>query len=386
MVTTEPEEAMALGPLLARLRHHCARFAVERPILGAMREAEIEAGVAAYLVGHGTYRSPHLIELQWMRIRRYRDLLGTKYETHWKQLEAFVDVNFPRADRVNEQAFPSYFRLLQAVGDGQVKLVYIDIEMEIGTSQYYHWVAASLEKAGARVVNVFYDSDRAMREALSLSYKGQANPNEVDHASDFVAFFPALSSEIIRAALRNVLHLPGCQKTDSDELWNRLSDLGGRNPYAAGRLPFIQEELEREWSRLRHKVIESELSERRKHETLFKLSPVGVGLLIDEYPSSESDARTNDELLWAERRIQAELRFDKTASGNTISYSREVDGYRVFADIRGKGRITFYAYKLPRDAKKQTLSFCSFHLQDRSSRELPEKWNRAFAAATQTAP
>jgi hypothetical protein len=46
-----------------------------------MREAEDEAGVAAYLVGHGTYRSPHLIELQWMRIGRYRSLLGTKHET-----------------------------------------------------------------------------------------------------------------------------------------------------------------------------------------------------------------------------------------------------------------------------------------------------------------
>jgi hypothetical protein len=349
-----------------------------------MREAENEAGVAAYLVGHGTYRSPHLIDLQWMRIRRYRDLLGTKYETRWKQLEAFVDVNFPRSERINEQTFPSYYRLLQAVVDGQVKLVYIDIEMEIGTSQYYHWVVASLEKAGARVVNVFYDSDRALRESLSLSYKGKANPNEIDDASDFVAFFPALSSEISRAALRNVLHLPGCQKTDSDALWNRLSDLGGRNPYAAGRVPFIQEELEWEWSNLRHQTIESERAERRKHETLFRLSPVGMGLLIDEYPSSESDARTNDDLLWAERRIQSELRFDKTADGNTISYSREADKYRVFADIRAKGRITFYAYKLSRDAKKKDLSSCSFQLQDRFSRELAEKWDRAFAAAIQT--
>jgi hypothetical protein len=352
-----------------------------RPILGGMHESENEAGVAAYLVGHGTYRSPHLIELQWMRIRRYRDLLGTKYETGWKQLEAFVDVNSPRADRVNEQAFPSYFRLLRAVGDGQVKLVYIDIEMEIGTSQYYHWVTASLEKGGARVVNVFYDSDGALRESLALSYKGQANPNEIDDASDFVAFFPALSSEISRAALRNVLHLPGCQKTPSDELWNRLGRLGDRNPYAAGRVPFIQEELEWEWSNLRHKTIESELSERRKLETLFKLSPVGTGLLINEYPSSESEARTNDELLWAERRIQSELRFDKTTDGNTISYTREVDGYGVFADIRARGRTTFYAYKLSRDAKKKDLGSCSFHLQDRFSRELAEKWDRAFAAA-----
>jgi hypothetical protein len=165
---------------------------------------------------------------------------------------------------------------------------------------------------------------------------------------------------------------------------NRLGRLRDGNPYAAGRVPFIQEELEREWSNLRYKFTESERSERRKRETLFKLAPAGAGLLIDEYPSSESDARTDDESLWAERRIQSELRFDRAADGTTVSYAREVNGYRVFADIRARGRITFYAYKLPRDAKKQDLSSCSFHLQDSFSRELPEKWNRAFAAAIQT--
>jgi hypothetical protein len=304
------------------------------------------------------------------------------------QLEAFVDLNFPRADRINEQTFPSYFRLLQAVDDGQVNLVYIDIQMEIGTSQSYYWVDNSLEKRGVRVVNAFYDKDGALRESLAQSYKGQANPNEIDDASDFIAFFPALSSEIIRSALRNVLHLPGGQKTSSDELWNRLSRLRDRNPYAAGRVPFIQEELESEWSNLRHQTIESERSERRKHETLFKLAPAGDGLLIDEYLSSERDARTSDELRWAEQRIQSQLRFEKLTDQNAISFTREVDEWRVFADIRARDRITFYAYKLPRDAKKHYSSFgsCSFHLQDRFSRELAEKWDRAFAAAIQSYP
>ncbi len=49
------------------------------------------------------------------------------------------------------------------------------------------------------------------------------------------------------------------------------------------------------------------------------------------------------------------FRFDKTADGNTVSYTREVNEYRVFADIRARGRTTFYAYKLPRDLKKQDM-------------------------------
>ncbi len=348
-----------------------------------MRDANAETGVAAYLVGHGTYRSPRLIELQWMRILRYRDLLGTKYETRWNQLDTFVDVNFPRADRTTEQTFPAYHRLLKAVDDGQVKLVYIDVEMERGPSHSYYWVRESLQASGARVVNAFYDEDKALEQSLVQSYKGQADPIEIDDASDFVAFFPALSSEVSRAALRNVLHARSCEKTSSDALWNRLGRLRDGNPYAAGRVPFIQEELEWEWSNLRYKFTESERSERRKRETLFKLAPAGAGLLIDEYPSSERDARTNDELPWAERRIQSELGFDRAADGNTVSYTREVNGHRVFADIRARGRITFYAYKLSRDAKKKDLSSCSFHLQDRFGRELAEKWNRAFAAAIQ---
>ncbi|MGA8530812.1 MAG: hypothetical protein WB622_13935, partial [Acidobacteriaceae bacterium] len=286
-----------------------------------MREAENKAGVAAYLVGHGPLRSPRLIELQWMRIQRYRNLLGAKYETGWTQLEAFVDINFPRADRITDQAFPSWYRLLEAVQDGKVGVVYLDIQEVVGTTHHYGWVPESLQKAGARVVNAYYDTDGALREFLAQRYRDQADVGEIDDTSDFVAFFPALSSGLSRAALRNVLHLPGCEKTPSaNELWGQLARLRDRNPYAAGRVPFIQEELEWEWSNLLHKVTESERAERRNRETLFKLAPGGMGLLVDEYPSSEATARTNDELLWAEQRIQSELQFEKVKDGNTVSY------------------------------------------------------------------
>jgi hypothetical protein len=147
-----------------------------------------------------------------MRIGRYRELLGTKYKKRWKQLDAFVDVNFPRADRITEQTFRSYSRLLQAVDDRQVRLVYIDIEMQVGTSQYYHWVAHSLERSGVRVVNAFYDEDEVLQQSLAQSYGKQADAREIDDASDFVGFFPALSSRISHAALRRVLHSRGYEK------------------------------------------------------------------------------------------------------------------------------------------------------------------------------
>jgi hypothetical protein len=308
-----------------------------------------------------------------------------KYETRWNEPELFVDINFPRADRINEQTFPSFYRLLRAVNDDQIGLVYIDIKSEIGTSQYYGWVADWLKKSGARVINAFYDKDGALEETLSRIYKGQADANEIDDASDFVAFYPALSSEICRAALRGVLHVPGCQKAatalSSNDLWGQLGRLGDRSPYAAGRFPFIQEDLEWEWSARRHDAVESERTERRKHEMLFKLAPAGVGSLIDEYPSNERDARNDEERLWAERRIESELRFEKTVNGNTVSYTREINEYLVFADIRVRGRITFFAYKLPRDAKEKGVSRCSFNLQDRFSRDLEGKWKSAFTAA-----
>jgi hypothetical protein len=80
-----------------------------------------------------------------MRIHRYRRLLGSKYGDAWSPLQDYIDINYPRADtKIDEQTFPSFFRLLGAVNEGLIGLVFLDIEEEIGTSHYYGWISRSL--------------------------------------------------------------------------------------------------------------------------------------------------------------------------------------------------------------------------------------------------
>lgn len=203
-------------------------------------------------------------------------------------MQDYIDINYPRADtKIDEQTFPSFFRLLSAVNEGLVGLVFVDIEEEIGPSHYYGWVAHSLKESGAQVVNAFYDSESVLEAHLSQHFEGQAYIGDVNDASDFVAFYPALSSKIALAALRSLhRHAEGCEKVTPKEMWNALYDLKDLNPYAAGREPFIQEDLVFEWAEQVRAIELQAQVERRKHEQLFRLAPCMAGLLVDEFPAA----------------------------------------------------------------------------------------------------
>lgn len=106
----------------------------------------------------------------------------------------------------------------------------------------------------------------------------------------------------------------------AEQVWNTLHRLKELSPYASGREPFIQEDLEREWyGRARAKVNELWI-ERRKHETVFRLGPSLPGLLLDESPYGKIQARSQDELAWAEKRVLSELSFEKIEDGQHVSY------------------------------------------------------------------
>jgi len=48
-------------------------------------------------------------------------------------MQDYIDINYPRANtKIDEHTFPSFFRLLGAVNEGLVGLVFLDIEEEIG--------------------------------------------------------------------------------------------------------------------------------------------------------------------------------------------------------------------------------------------------------------
>lgn len=347
-----------------------------------MNSADKITGIGIYLLGHGPYRSPRPIELQFMRIKRYRGLLAAK-DRSWPSgpERLFVDINYPRGEgSIDEEAYPAFFSLVEAVQAGQIGRVFFDVEEVVGFTRDYSWVSYLLKRVGAQPVNVFYDPDKVLDEYLDQRFEGQANAFEISDASDFVAFYPALSADIALAALRSVHHLPPCDKvTSPEQIWNELYALKEQSPYARGEEPFLQEDLLQEWNgRAVSKVI-AEWDERRKHETLFKLGPSLPGLLVDESSYGiRLQARGQDELEWAEKRVLCELSFEKLAEGQLVSYVRNLGGHSVFADIRNKEKITFYVYRTAEKVGKKLPSSHSFDLSDRFTRGLSQRWQAEF--------
>jgi hypothetical protein len=104
------------------------------------------------------------------------------------------------------------------------------------------------------------------------------------------------------------------------------------------------------------------------------------GLLVDETSYGYSQPhRSEAELAWAEDRV-ARLGFDKYVDGRVISYLRHLDNIDIYADIRTKGKIEFYIYKLPKQVRAKDTSYDYFTLHDRLVNDIDSKWNELLGS------
>lgn len=208
-----------------------------------------DVGVAFYLIGHGPYRQPRLIELQYLRILRYRKALGGRYDDRHTEPEVFIDLNFPRIIGDSEaNKLDAFMRLWKAVREKQYSVVYLDLEE--GTSfkrDEYTFIRSTLEHAGARVLNAFYDDEHPLQDKLSEMYGDAVAQWELTTMSDVVNFFPALAGDIIATALNHELAL-GQDNGTMNPVRYRIQHLLELNPYAANRHPFIEERLRWQWA------------------------------------------------------------------------------------------------------------------------------------------
>jgi hypothetical protein len=338
--------------------------------------------VAFYLVGHGPYREPRLVELQLMRINRYRDLVRSSVESGFCKPEIFVDLNFPRSSYPSKEDFPALQRLLEDIETKHIRLVYIDLQESTSFRPgEYAFVRFNLEKAGATVLNAFYDDEKILDRSITEKFGADANAWEIDDVSDLVCFFPALAAAITANLFRDELDGPlGVSNLNKERLLGNIHLIGTSNPYSSGRIPFIQESLQRKWWQLRRQREEVLKEERRKTEKLHRLGPTHAGVLVDDCGYPLEGARSDDELGWAEDRICRLFEFQKVEEGHFISYERVIREFRVFADIRGKGRIYFYVYGSADTGNKRQLGLSTryFNIPDRLKNDLPEKWMREF--------
>ena len=161
--------------------------------------------------------------------------------------------------------------MLEDLERRSIGLVLIDVKESDGFYDSYSWIRFALTNAGVRVVNVFYDSEKVLEDCIEGQYRGQGHIEEVDDGSDFVNFFPTLSAAIGRAALNPGFRFDDRREEQFETTTNYLHRIGERNPYSAGREPFIQEDLTDEWFRRLHEIEAKERIERRQHDCYFGL-------------------------------------------------------------------------------------------------------------------
>jgi hypothetical protein len=202
---------------------------------------------AIYLVGHGPYRQPRLIELQHLRILRYRDLLSDPAEA-----DVFIDLNFPRSpDPMRANELTEFASLHEAVKAKQYGSVYVDLEIGSGFKPYeFMFVPQLLRAAGAKVFNVFYDDDDVLESALKQRYGDHAHADEVDDASDFINFFPTHAGVLVERSLRELENDENRNHPALAKASSYVDGLKKDNPYRGGK-PFVERGLEHEWYRRR---------------------------------------------------------------------------------------------------------------------------------------
>jgi hypothetical protein len=197
---------------------------------------------AIYLVGHGPFHKPRLIELQHRRIMRYYEALGP--QTGAKP-DIYTDLNLPRTSGGphKPEALPAFMQLWQAMRAKQYTLVLMDLEDGVNQGSLM-FVRPILQEVGAKVLNAFYDDDQVLERSLKERYGKRALIDDVTDGSDLVGFFPGLAADVSEAALRRELGRGGLLHIN-----DRIEDLKRLKPYAAGRSPFVEDRLSLEWQK-----------------------------------------------------------------------------------------------------------------------------------------
>lgn len=193
---------------------------------------------AIYLVGHGSFQEPRLIELQYHRIMRYIEARDDNTES---SPDIFVDLGIPRRSGQRTLDQLPNLRVLRDRASSYTR-IFIDIE-DRDFDNVSALVREALEGRGPKLLNVFYDDEKVMDRKLKQIH-GSARVDDLTDGSDFTCFFPTLTSEILKAALREEIIAE-----NPPSIWNRVSSLRAINPYKGGRKPFVEDRLRSEWTR-----------------------------------------------------------------------------------------------------------------------------------------
>ena len=148
---------------------------------------------------------------------------------------------------------PAFGRLLQSVKANEFQVVLTDLDdtkQRLTPDYESGFVRQKLEAAGAKVFNLFTDDGAVFDHALKEKFGSAAREEDVTDASDFVCFFPSLTSEVLSIALRRELEHPAGAMENFQKVRRRIEALRVLRPYAGGGRPFIEDRLSVEWRKL----------------------------------------------------------------------------------------------------------------------------------------
>lgn len=293
---------------------------------------------ALYLFGHGPYRKPRIIEMQYLRAIRYSNALEKKLEKKIDIKGTYIDINFRRKNDLGRLS--NLQVLLKRIKKREIDTVIVDICCGDSYSpDKYTPIIWAMEKAGAEVYNCYYDDEDAMLSLLIESYgEGVYSYMIPDDHEEFIELFPALASKICYEVLENGLSGIPANNTDPfvNYVYRRIDSLRNKNPYSRSSLPWLSCKKISSLSKLKRE----ELDKRKITEDTYIFGPKQAGKLFDE---DVSNLRCPENYDWVLYRLK-DLGFHHYAEEKRHAFIREYKDYLIYADPREKGSIEMFIY------------------------------------------
>jgi hypothetical protein len=294
---------------------------------------------ALYLYGHGPYREPRMIEMQYFRTLRYCAALEEKLGREIDIENIYIDLNFPRT--YDPERLYNLQNLLKDIVKQEIDTVIIDIcEEDSFNRDRYAPVIWSLKRVGAKVYNCYYDDDGALLATLTKRYGENVSsfmiPNDRE---EFVELFPALAANVTYEALEDRLSQIPAGNNDPfvHYVFQRIHSLGNKNPYNASSLPWLSDKKLRELYRQK----QMELEKRRSIEDTYLLGPGQPGKLFDE---DVGRVRSKESLNWIFNRLE-DLGFHHHIDEMKHTFTMKYDRHLIYADPRVEGSFRVFVYK-----------------------------------------
>lgn len=314
-------------------------------------KSSLKGDIAIYLISHGPYSKPRLVDLQYSRIMRFvqhvnlEKIFGIQYINI---LPSYSDVGVRNYSH-DYTNMPSLIRLIK---DFERRL-FCAVLIDVNDSQSFQYtvgqsVTDALRAKNIPYINVFWEGE-LLRKSFNVP---DFFPSPFHDDDDFFAFFPLYANSLLthlKTQADQISKMQPQSKFPENDRLSYFQHFFVKNPYIAGNSPImspVSEMIMLPEKTLREKRV---TDERRKKERLYLIEPGKSPLLIDEGIFLK-ETRSENEMEFALKRLKS-LDFSVEEAENRVLYIYKTIEYKnvqyhTVADPRHKNSIRFTLYKL----------------------------------------